>query len=530
MPENPSDAGSTPAGEAKPGKPEAGFLRRRAFLLSVLGGTVTGLTGSLLVPRDWLLVPGKSLADPHAGHDPLAGTKVYYACPMFCTRLDRPGQCPVCGMELEKFVDTGEVLPLDKRDRWAMGVRTEMPKRRRLAREIRTLGQFEVDESLNRVVSAWVPGRIDRLYADYTGVNVSEGDHLFDLYSPDLYAAHKELKVAQDAAKAGTPGSDKLLQLSREKLRRLGLSGAQLEDLEKRPADSATFTVPSPISGVVLEKMAREGQYLEMGMPVYHVADLSRLWLMLNVHERDLPFVALGQSVRVELDGLQASSVQGQVCFIEPTLDTMTRTTRVRVEVANKAGLLKPGMFGTAIVLGELASDGTLARPALEGAYACPMHPLQSSETADSRCRICGMAMKRRQPHPGRPAGQVLSIPREAVLSTGRRHLVYVEWWARRNPDGTITHDHSGNAEKLDKPEYQGFEVQLGPLCAEYHTMPDGSLHRGEEYYPVVSGLPSGVRIVTNGQFLIDSQMELAGKPSLFRPEGGSAAGGHSGH
>lgn len=518
----------TPA--EKPTDPaRPGFLKRRAFLASILGGTVAGLAGAMLVPRDWLLAPGKPVVDPHAGHGP-AGTKVFYACPMFCTRLDKPGDCPVCGMTLEMFVDTGEVLPLDDRDRWAMGIRAEAPKRRMLAREIRTLGQFEVDESLDRVVSAWVAGRIDRMHADYTGVAVSEGDHLFDLYSPDLYSAHRELKVAQDAAAGGTPGADKLLQLSREKLRRLGLTAPQLQQLEGRPADSPTFTVPSPISGVVLEKMAREGQYLETGMPVYRVADLSRLWLMLNIHERDLPFVVLGQPVRVELGGVASETVSGQVSFIDPTLDTMTRTARVRVEVPNQSGRLKPGMFGTARILAWLASDGTVAQPALAGQYACPMHPLQWSEVAGESCRICGMSMRRRTPQRGTPQAPVLAVPREAVLSTGRRHVVYVEWWAKRNPDGTVSHNHAGLAEKLQRPEYQGFEVNLGALCTEYHEMKDGTLHRGDEYYAVRSGLPSGVRIVTNGQFLIDSQMELAGKPSLFRPEGGSAAATHSGH
>jgi len=503
-----------------------GLLHRRAFLFSVLGGAVAGVAGSFALPESWLLVPRAGASDPHAGHTG-DGPKVFYACPMFCTRLDKPGECPVCGMELEKFVDTGDALPLDERDRWAMGIRTETPKLRMLAREIRTLGQFEVDESLDRVVSAWVSGRIDRLYADFTGITVAEGDHLFDLYSPELYTAHKELKVAQDGVKAGTPGSDKLLELAREKLRRLGLTASQLQGLEKQEAASATFTISSPISGVVLEKMAREGEYIGMGMPVYHVADLSRLWLMLNVHERDLPFVALGQPVQVEVEG---ASVAGRVSFIDPVLDTMTRTARVRVEVPNAAGRLKPGMFGAATILAQLAKDATPAKPALGGDYACPMHPLQSADVAGSLCRICGMEMKRRQPQPGRDPAPVLSVPREAVLSTGRRHVIYVEWWAKRNPDGTVTHDHDGLAEKLERPEYQGFEVQLGPLCTEYHEMPDGAQHRGSEFYAVISGLPSGVRVVTNGQFLIDSQMELAGKPSLFRPQGGSAASTHSGH
>lgn len=508
-------------------KPTPSFLRRRAFLLSALGGGLAGLVGAIALPEDWLIAaPAGQGGDVGAQG---ARSEVFYACPMFCTRLDKPGTCPVCGMDLERFVDTGAMLELTARERVSMGVKSAPVQRLQLAREIRTLGQFEPDESLDRVVSAWVAGRIDRLYADFTGVTVSEGDHLFDLYSPELYAAHRELKVAQQSLVNKTPGADRLVELSREKLRRLGLSAAQLADLEAREATTATFTVPSPASGVVLEKMAREGQYVEMGMPVYRVTDLSRLWLMLSIHERDLPFVSLGQKVDVEVAGLRGHHFEGAVSFIDPVLDTMTRTARVRVEVPNVQGLLKPGLFGAATLFAELTSDGTLATPSLPGEYACPMHPLQRSD-GPGRCRICGMELRKRVPVRGRAPGKVLAVPRQAVLSTGKRTLVYVEWWVEREPDGSIRHDHAGNARQLAQPQYQGFEVHLGPLCSAYHRMDDGTLHKLGDYYPVIEGLPAGVRIVTNGQFLIDSQQELSGKPSLFRPQGGSADGGHSGH
>lgn len=507
--------------------PQPPLLKRRAFLISCLGGVAAGLAGAMLMPRDWLLAPPRESSQDHGGQTTVG--KSYYACPMLCVRAEKPGTCPVCGMTLERFVDTGDVLPLDAHDRAAVGVRTEVPVKRQLAREIRTLGSFAVDESVDRVVSAWVGGRIDRLYADYTGIAVSEGDHLFDLYSPDLYSAHRELKIAQEAANSRTSGGEKLLELAREKLRRMGLTGEQLALLEQRDAASATFTIPSPSSGIILERMARQGQYLEAGMPVYRIADLSHLWLMIAVHERDLPFVSLGQQVEVEVSGPVQEKFRGRVSFIDPVLDEMTRTARVRVEVANSAGRLKPGMFGTAIIYAELASDGTLAKPALPGEYACPMHPLQRADDPGT-CRVCGMALKKRVAALGKPAGKILAVPREAVLTTGKRHLIYVEWWARRGADGAIGHDHDGNATLLERPEYQGFEVKLGPPAAEYMEMPDGSKMKLGDYYPVLGGLPMGVRIVTNGQFLIDSQQELAGKPSLFRPQGGSAGGEHTGH
>jgi Cu(I)/Ag(I) efflux system membrane fusion protein len=260
-------------------------------------------------------------------------------------------------------------------------------------------------------------------------------------------------------------------------------------------------------------------------MPVYRIADLSHLWLIVSVHERDLPFIALGQHVEVEVSGLAQEKFRGRVSFLDPVLDDMTRTARVRVEVPNSAGRLKPGMFGTAIIFAELASDGTLAQPAIPGEYACPMHPLQRS-SAPGACPICGMALKRRVPGIGKPAGKILAVPREAVLSTGKRNLIYVEWWAKRGADGTVSHDHSGKAALLERPEYQGFEVRLGPPAAEFMDMPDGTKMKMGDFYPVLGGLPIGVRIVTNGQFLIDSQQELAGKPSLFRPMGGAGGTG----
>lgn len=508
-------------------KPEPSFLKRRVFLLSALGGGLAGLVGAFALPQEWLISTSKAKVGGSAGQ--AGAANIFYACPMFCTRMEKPGTCPVCGMDLERFVDTGPMLELTERERRSMGVKSAPVQRLQLAREIRTLGQFEPDESLDRVVSAWVAGRIDRLYADFTGVTVSEGDHLFDLYSPELYTAHREFKVAQQSVLNKTPGAEKLVELAREKLRRLGLAAAQLAELETREATNATFTVPSPVSGVVLEKMAREGQYVEMGMPVYRITDLSRLWLMLSVHERDLPFVALGQRVDVEVSGLPGHHFEGAVSFIDPVLDTMTRTARVRVEVPNVQGLLKPGIFGAATLFAELSSDGTLATPALTGEYACPMHPLQRGD-APGRCRICGMEFKKRVPGKGKAPGKVLAVPREAVLSTGKRSLVYVEWWAEREPDGSTRHDHAGNAKQLKQPQYQGFEVHLGPLCSAYERQADGTMRRLGDYYPVLEGLPTGVRIVTNGQFLIDSQQELAGKPSLFRPQGGSEGGGHSGH
>lgn len=528
-------------------KPESGNApgsgRRWLLPAMIAGGALVGFIFAIALPTDWLLVPKEAAVDDTHVHT-AGGQEEFYACPMFCTRLDAPGDCPVCGMTLEKFVDTGARMPLSEQKRASVGLQTEPIRRRFLAKEIRTLGNFEADETREKVVAAWVDGRIEKLYADFTGVPVEKGWHLFDLYSPNLYASQKELIVARNAvAQAGSDGAkreaERLLATSREKLRLLGLSAEQVAYIETLDEPNLTLTIPSPDSGVVTQKLAHVGMYVKQGQPVFRVTDLSRLWLIVEVHERDLGFVALGQEVGIEVNAYPGEQFSGHVGFIDPELDMRTRTVRVRVEVPNQDGELKPGMFGTATIFAELGRDAKLARPDLLGDYACPMHPLERSSNAEDTCDICGMRMVKSSHQHGSEPVKLWAIPREAVLSTGQRHIIYVEWWVREVPHGEHSEDETPPFEMLHEPEYQGFEVTLGPLAAEYHVMEDGTRHKLREYYPMVGGLPTGIRmpdgemgwrIVTKGQFLIDSQMELTGKPSLLRPGGGTTADPHAGH
>ncbi|MCA8913050.1 MAG: efflux RND transporter periplasmic adaptor subunit [Planctomycetes bacterium] len=506
----------------------------------VAAGALLGLVFALAMPDDWLFVPQQETVSD--GHDHTgSGSKEFYACPMFCTRSDHGGPCPVCGMEMTKFVDTGARMPLDDQRRESIGLQTEPIQRRMLAREIRTLGEFQPDETRQKIVAAWVDGRIDKLYADFTGIPVEKGFHLFDLYSPSLYAAQKELIVARKAfnESSGSDVSKRMLDSAREKLRLLGLSSEQVAYIETLNEPNLTVTIPSPDAGIVTEKLAHVGMYVKQGQPVFRITDLTTLWLIVDVHERDLGLVALGQDVDIEVNAFPGRRFHGRVGFIDPSLDMKTRTVRVRVEVTNADLELKPGMFGTAAIFAELGKDGELAKPGLHGDYACPMHPLQRSTDPNAKCDICGMAMVLSPEEPGAKARKLWAIPREAVLQTGRRSMIYVEWWVREVEHPPHDADVAPPLEMIDEPQYQGFEVKLGPLAAEYHVMPDGTRHKLGEYYPLLGGLPTGMtmpngevgfRIVTSGQFLIDSQMELTGKPSLLRAEGGKAADPHAGH
>ncbi len=269
---------------------------------------------------------------------------------------------------------------------------------------------------------------------------------------------------------------------------------------------------------------------LKEGEPLLKIADLHRLWMMLDVHEKDIPWMALGQKVLIEVNALPGKQVYGKVGFIYPTLNPKTRTVQVRVEVDNEELTLRPGMFGTATILARLSEDGSVSCPSLKGAYACPTHPLERSHDPDMRCPKCTMFLANSGTVAGKKAGRVLAVPRQAVLSTGSRHLVYVEWWLKRDQSGATLRDEDGNPIQLEKPEYQGFEVVLGTPAEEWKKGPGGAMVNRGDYLPVISGLPSGVAVVTHAQFLIDSQMELTGKPSLLRLEAGVSADPHAGH
>jgi Cu(I)/Ag(I) efflux system membrane fusion protein len=267
------------------------------------------------------------------------------------------------------------------------------------------------------------------------------------------------------------------------------------------------LTINAPISGTVIHKKALEGMYVKMGDQIYTIADLSRVWLYLDIYEYDLAWIKYGQMVEVTTEAYPGEVLEGRIVFVDPFLDEKTRTVKVRVNVPNPEGTLKPGMYANAYIKVKVGTGGQVEMADLAGKYIGPMHP-EIVQDKPGKCPICGMdlvqvggaigMMASTKPELGiksNPKG-ILSIPRSAVLDTGPRKLVYVE---------------------VDKGKYAPREIRLGPLAGEY--------------YPVIAGLEPNERVVTSGNFLIDSQMQLAGKPSLMFAEGSNidihAAMGH---
>ncbi len=486
-------------------------------------------------------------------------------------RLPSPGNCPLCGMQLIPI----SKLPNARDDlETRAGLVTEPVVRRELFKEIRTVGKLDYSERQVAYLSSRIDGRIDRLFVDFTGIEVKKGDHLVEIYSPELLATQNELLLGLDAVEKEKPSSPTVksfaqsrLDSTRTKLRLLGILDEQIAEIEETRQPTTHLTIFAPIGGTVIEKNVRVGQYVSTGEQVYRIADLDPIWLYLNIYEFDYAWVRFGQTVDVQLEAFPGETFSGSIMFIDPFLDDATRTIRVRVNIRNSDRLLKPQMFATATIHVRLRSDGTPEPTGLEGKFVCPMHP-EVMQDEPGKCSICEMPLEkvperrsRREIHEseGKPSATddktpedaavvadktedhsarakesetatneadsetheghaakaspmenaasgagVLAIPVSAVLDTGRRRITY-----RQTDEGT----------------YELVELKLGPRA---HSMDESGQRR--EFFVVLGGINEGDRVVSQSGFLLDSQRQIEGMPSLLYPEGQMGTSLHSGH
>ena len=273
------------------------------------------------------------------------GENIRYICPMMCTPPQtEPGRCPVCAMELVPTTSGGadsdeQSIQVDPVARRVANIRTVAVKAIPLVRQIRAIGELNYDEGTLKTIAAYVDGRLERLYADYTGVVVEAGDQLALLYSPQLYSSQVELLVAKRSREqrrsASLPGvvssGRDLYDSARERLIEFGMTASQIEQLERAGEANSRLHLCAPISGTVIEKLAVEGQYVKTGQPIYRLADLSTVWLMLELFPEDAAAIRYGQKVEAEVQSLPGRKFSGRVAFIDPTVDPKTRTVGVRV-------------------------------------------------------------------------------------------------------------------------------------------------------------------------------------------------------
>ncbi|MCG8424892.1 MAG: efflux RND transporter periplasmic adaptor subunit [Proteobacteria bacterium] len=334
---------------------------------------------------------------PPAEHEHTA--EQVWTCPMHPQiRTNQEGNCPICGMALvrveqsEQDSDSSDPgrITLNQRAKTLAQIQTVAVEPYAVSgklHETRLLGRVDYDETRVKTVTAWTAGRIDRLLVATTGQRIARGQVIARLYSPEMYSAQSDLIEAnrQLARLAGAgqltrSAARSALDSARQRLRLLGLSEPAIAAVEKAGTPSQQVAIRSPVAGTVIARLLDEGHYVKAGTALYRVADLARLWVQLEAYESDIARLAVGDRVDLTITGLSGTRVEGWVAFIDPVVDTRRRIIRVRVEVANRDGALRPGMF----------AEATLRGPAND--------------------------------NPGR-----LMIPETAPLFTGTRSVVYVE-------------------------------------------------------------------------------------------------------
>ena len=327
----------------------------------------------------WLLLKESAMAPASTGS---AARKVlYYQSAMHpWIKSDHPGRCTICGMELTPvyegdtgFDETGgeNVVSLTQSQIQVLHVQTAKVEPRSLVRTLNVAGVIDDDATRHRMISAYVDGRIERLHVNYDGAEVREGQPLADIYSPTLLQAEREYRQLEGELKhkAGL----RLLQM--------GLNPEQLADVDQKPETLLTSSILAPKGGTVVMRSVYEGQYVNTGQTLFEIADFSSMWFMFDAYEQDMPWIKKGLAVHVTTPATPDKIYQGNIVFIDPNFNEVTRSTKVRVELPN------PEIEGRRELWHRLYADGMV-----------------ELEVPD-----------------------VLAIPRSAVIQTGRQALAYVD-------------------------------------------------------------------------------------------------------
>jgi hypothetical protein len=295
------------------------------------------------------------------------------------------------GVEEEGALTT---IELSERARKLAQVKTDVIGYRTLTKDIYTVGIIESDERLKAFVSAWIPGRIDKLFVDFTGTRVVKGESMVWIYSPELVSTQEEYllaletfeKVKESPLDEVKSGAKSLIDASRRRLLWWGVTEKQIEDLTKDKKVKQHMVIYAPISGIVIEKKALEGQYVMQGEVIYTVADLSNVWMKANIYEYEMAWIKVGQEVEVTTPTYPGEAFIGKIAFIEPFLDEKTRSVKIRCDIPNQQLKLKPSMYVNArirIPVEELEKEGGYYVSGLD--YFCPNH----HEIKSSRPGIC---------------------------------------------------------------------------------------------------------------------------------------------
>ena len=338
----------------------------------------------------WLLFGGSTNEEIDHNHDAVAATNQMWTCSMHPQIMQpEPGDCPICGMDLIPAESGSDGLMADqfKLTENAMALAniqtTVVGKGNVEGNTIKLSGKIAENEEANAVQVSYFAGRIERLNVSFTGEEVRKGQLLATIYSPELYAAQQELITAA-SLKESQPA---LYKAVRNKLKLWKLSENQINQIEETGKVKENFPVYATVSGTVTEKLVEQGDYIKQGQPLLKIANLNTVWGNFDVYENQIDRFKKGQEVMITTNAYPNKEFKGKVDFIDPVLNTKTRTVTLRVVLSNKDDVFKPGMFVTANIEGSTAKND-----------------------------------------------EVLSIPASSVLWTGERSVVYL----KTNPDQPI--------------------------------------------------------------------------------------------
>jgi len=308
--------------------------------------------------------------------DPKTGKKVkYWVAPMDPTYIrNKPGKSPM-GMDLVPvYAEEGEekepasTIRIDPVTMQNMGVRLAKVMRKPLTKDIRTFGKITYNETKMYTVNTKFSGWIETLHVGFVGEKVRKGQPLFDIYSPELVTAQEEFLLALQQYKSLSTspypsireGAQRLLEASRTRLRYWDLTDEQTKEIEKGGRPQKKLTIYSPATGVVIKKLAFEGHYVKAGEHQYEIADLSKVWVDVDIYEYELPWVHQGMPAEMELAYIPGRRFYGKVLYIYPYLNAKTRTATLRLEFPNPRYRLKPEMFATVYLKSTIAGDSVV--------------------------------------------------------------------------------------------------------------------------------------------------------------------------
>lgn len=411
------------------------FENKLALVLITL--VIGGLIG-------WSIKP--STPESHEGHEheTETGAASLWTCSMHPQiKLGEAGDCPICGMDLIPasqassgsgnpmvFEMTPEAVALAQIHTTKIGGTNG-------SGELFLTGKIQADERENAAITAKFPGRVEKLYVTFTGEQVKAGQRLASIYSPELLTSQRELLEA--AKSKGT--FPQLYTAAKEKLKLWKLTESQIAQIEQSGTVREQFDILADQSGVVTQRNIAVGDYVSTGSVLFNVVNLNKLWVLLDAYESDLPLLSTGNEISFSVAGMPEENFKAKISFIDPLLNANTRAASVRAEITNSGGKLKPEMFVTAKI-----------------------------QTAK------------------KPSSAGVTVPRTAVLWSGKRSVVYVK------------------VPNTENPGFEMREVTLG--------------NRMGDNYLIESGLQAGEEIVTNGVFAIDAAAQLSGQYSMMkRPE-----------